>query len=385
MFSKFASAQADPFNDNVKGCKIPDSYSFPTSTAQLESEFLIYPDINGNFDFAVLPHPLYSVYCNNVKQTSPLPNPAGTSGTIGGVVGGNAYFFPGCPQSSEGSTVNQVGPSMSGVASYDQLSQQCLSYRVVAMGAKMESLMVPTSATGALTFCHVPCLQEAPLVVTGSTVIKYDASGGVSTDAPNLDIFMGLPLVDTTGFFDPSMRQYATGHSINVVEFQTKGIQSSLRILNDASTQFRAVTEKSPVFTGEDGELGGDQYQGEVVGTVPGGVTQYFPRSFVSIDGWSSFVCRGQGFPTVASTSSAGSPAPVATLRVICLIEYIENPGFSLRADAESYMGFYTSRKNIGSNHGYFRCLEFASKLPFYRSVKLYGSSSYRNSARLGN
>ena len=53
-FNKFCAAQVDPFSQGVKGAKIPDSYSFPTQTAQLEAEFIIVPDDNGNFDFAVL-------------------------------------------------------------------------------------------------------------------------------------------------------------------------------------------------------------------------------------------------------------------------------------------------------------------------------------------
>ena len=378
-YSKFAQAQVDPFADAVKGAKIPEAVTFPTDTAQLETEFLIYPDAAGNFDFAVLPHPLFSVYSNLMQTTT------NQHLFLGGPVGGNYVFFPGCANSSEGvisGSIMQFGPQMLGVTNPSLLSKECLSYRVVAVGAKLESLMIPTSATGSLTFCHVPLLAEAP-VIFDATSIKYGLEDSeLANDATNICTFMGLPELDGLGYFDPSMRQYATGHTINAVEFQQKGIQSSLRIVGDQSTQFRAPNQAAPVFTGREEAEGDDvpQYQGEIVQTSSGS-NQSFPASYPSIGGWSSFCCRGTGFPTVnIPGTDPNVPGAVATLRIITLIEYIENPGFSSGDN-----GFYGGRMSSGSNAGYFRCLEYASKLPFYRSVKLYGTSALRNRVRLGN
>jgi len=400
-FSKFLAAQTDAFSSAAKGAKIPDSYSFPTDTAQLEAEWLIVPSASGSFDFAILPHPLYSVYSNQVSNAIPTGGETtSTNPAAGGAVGGQVYFAPGDSHSSLGIATSalQYGPAMSGVISYDLLNKQCLSYRVVGVSAKIESLMIPTVATGTMTMCHVPLLSEAPLVIgtqaLGGTSILNANAEGVATDAANLCTFMGLPTLDSSGYFDTSMRQYATGHTLNAVEFQKKGLQSNLRIVGSDSTTFRATDEVKPVFTGDSRK----QYQGEVVQQL-GATTAVpdtalnalvMPASFTSIGGWSSWCFRGAGFPTVGKPGAVLGTQPyqpVASLRVCILIEYIENPGFGNIAgsSANAQSGFYGSRFTMGSNEGYFKCLEIACGLPFYRPVNLYGSSSTRNSVRLGN
>ena len=202
MASRYQTALLDPFSNAARGAKIPDMYAFPSDTYTVESEIIVSSDANGNFDFAVTPHPLGSVYTNKLTSLNGYSDVYAQGGGVGIVSSVNLSTF----------------------------ADKVDSYRIVSAGAKIESLLIPTVATGTLTMAHLPAVP--------STVIPNQEIDNDVTD------YLGLPISDASGYFDKNMRVLPTGHAMNVSEWQGTGLSSCLRVITPDALEFRRGSNK---------------------------------------------------------------------------------------------------------------------------------------------
>ncbi len=364
----FGVALIDAFDDRARGAKVPDLYSFPTSTLALEMELDINADSNGRFSFCVLPHPVLSVYTHN-------PNPSIQSITGGLRTAGNG---------------NLGTPKIFGSLGASQLAVTCESFRVVGCSWKLESLMTPLTCTGKLTLCQLPASDNiAPMNGTAT-----------NEDVPLLNAFMSMPAlsseqtttyatrlgnlpagIQNSGNYDSSMRQYATGHNVNATDVQVNGIGANLRVLSPkvfdfkesiadvvfeqggytntvpstnlvrlfgGSTTYQISTTAGTFGTASTSTVDADQFAG-TADQLSNGFNP-LSTSYLAIGGWSNQYVTGQGYP---------SNSKVYSLRVAYHLEYIE---------AFTSAGSSSRRGPIDTNVMSV-LLNAHAMLPFYRNI----------------
>jgi len=386
MPRRFALALEDPFNTAAKGAQVPDMYTFPTSTLCLEGEFMVVPDTNGNFDIGIYPDPTACVFTSQCRYLASTV----ASGPVGGIGLGPT------------STILNCAPQMQGIISANNLASLSSQYRVVGVGIKMETLMIPTAATGSLTVCQLPCpdfgldkqmmaqwrsgpyaapaqgTNDAGPLNVGATAYGYNINSGTPAAAGIANAwaptcFYSQPALDSSGYFDPSMRVYPTGYSMNGAEFQAHGIQSTLRPCGPTTFQWKNPISSDVMYTSDNAVVqpstnvaysAGQTY---VTNGTTGGVAT---TSCNKLDGWSALYIRGAGFPQ----TSAGPFTAVATLRVIFHIEYAEK--ITALGSAGRFPPVATGQL--------VKILDKTSSLPFYRHVTQNMSQMQKAFTRLG-
>jgi hypothetical protein len=129
----FARTISDPFGPMAVGSRVPDVFSFPTSTHHLHGSFTVTSGGEGTAGLIVLPNPVFS-FIDGKKDS------------------GFTSCFTG--------PVTANGAGLYGATTASALGSIYSSYRVVACGIRINNLQAPLSATGTITIAHVPAQSD---------------------------------------------------------------------------------------------------------------------------------------------------------------------------------------------------------------------------------
>jgi hypothetical protein len=254
MASDFTMSLLDPFNPRSEGCRVPDIYSFPTSTYHSHGTFSIKANSAGN--------------CGGIF----LPNP-------------NVSFIDTSQDNSQGSCVSAssmsllptyayAGTTFANTAVYQAtaLSAAASSYRVSSWGIRITNLQAALSATGklyvALVPCNTKCLSQTALSNIrdlNALTVAYTNQGTLATAA-----ILALPV----------------SRQITVSELITGGVTIPGRVINPTFYNFKTTNAtgllgNSPASeymydtTTNDQTLGTNNSYSEITST-PGGCNIVF-------------------------------------------------------------------------------------------------------------
>lgn len=290
----YAAAVITPFDSSALGAQIPDPYGFPTSTTHFRSTTSINSDGLGSFDFILQPNLIFTSYTNN----------------SGSMIGGQySYAQASLLDAVVGRSGTQTGfPDCNGVISTNDLTLLADQYRIVGMGARLNSELIPTEATGYLTMCSLPVNDEIP----PKAWINNAGNGNPSLGRGAIVEYMNFPLVDSDGYFSTLMQSYPTGAKLNAYEFNTNGLEWDAKIVSPNAYEWRdgsnSIDNKATT---------GIQFVSDVT-TINAAATLTTSSAneaqFLQNAGWSNWVVRGTGFP--ASTL-------IGNLDIVIHVEYI--------------------------------------------------------------
>jgi hypothetical protein len=167
LVMKFSKSLCDPFSPQSLGCRVPDSYAFPTSTYHLHGNETLTTGSEGKFGVLMLPTPNFSMIDTKID--------AGVGSSIGG--GGMTTF------GGTGSLCYQACTTAA-------LSAQFSTQRVVSWGIKISNLMPELSATGKLFIALVPTSKTIPSeALLQSTSINLGTICKIVTGMPTNALF----------------------------------------------------------------------------------------------------------------------------------------------------------------------------------------------------
>jgi hypothetical protein len=164
---QFRTALTSPFDPSAIGARIPDEFSFPTETAHVTCPITVTTDANGDFDFAMFPHPVWSFLC-------------GMGTTSGGSAASSSLIAGSVPAST----------TYGSALTLSTLAGRYGNYRVVGYGLRLKNLESYNNVTGKLYVAQQPSpLMLASAITTGATKaglygyndVPYDGTAGIPT------------------------------------------------------------------------------------------------------------------------------------------------------------------------------------------------------------
>jgi len=164
LVNTFTRAIQKPFAPSSFGCRVPDLFSFPTTTYHSHGTHVIQSDASGVGSVLHLPNPLLSLIDIHKVQGAVTGSVASTSC---GSLYQTGYY---------GACVTGV----SGSQGTNNLATIYLDYRVVSWGVKLSNLIPELSATGRVFIYIIPCTDEVP---------GYNA---LATGTPNSNIIYNI-------------------------------------------------------------------------------------------------------------------------------------------------------------------------------------------------
>lgn len=298
----YSHAVISPFDGEALGAQVPDPYGFPTSTTHFRVNTSIYPDALGNFDFIVQPNLLATVYTNN-------------SGSIIGMPSDNNYTNTYCTVTN---TPNITGngqsgrPSMSGIVSYSDLSDLADQFRIVGMGVRFESEMLPTAATGTLSICSNPC---NPMIPTAEW-FQNAGNGAAGSGRAAILNYLNFPQKDNDNYTSTQIITYPTGMKMTALDWHNSGLEWETKIVSSEAYNWRDGSN-----TTSNAATTLNQNMGDfIVTTSTSGIGSVKERSYYINGGFSYLVVRGVGFPH--EPEGVSSPL-IGNLEIIFHVEYI--------------------------------------------------------------
>jgi len=339
----YAHAVLAPFEPDAEGAQIPDLYSFPTAPAHLKTSFSLKSGTNGDFDLALLPSILASVYTNGGLYTN----------------FSNSFSYP--PLHTP--TVTTSGAAISGVAN-QTFMQTVDQYRLVGCGMRLRSMLVPQTSTGTLYLASFPAGDHV-LNYTNQSIINqlgYQWGPNNQTDVQLLNGFPQIqsttstdPAGNTVCLFDPIFQSAPTAKVMEHFEFNQNGLEFSCKPISPEALNWRAGqnnTQFGPAATPyQVGIQPALQSTGAPLAasglSKTGGYTDEYERTA----GWSAFYLRGVGFP---------SNVTIATVEIIYHIEYLPLAGSLL-----SLAKFPQVNKGLLDE-----VLNAAARMPLYRTLR---------------
>lgn len=146
----YAQAVTNPFSPLAVGARVPDLYSYPSSTFKTEGTFQVKTDGTGIMSFAL----------TGIPWMMALNTSAGISPFQGSIL----------------ESVNANGNTIS-CQPYDAVSLQtkCGTYRVVGAGYMITSMLTPTATTGRVMMAAVPISghNPGPKIMSSGTAASY--------------------------------------------------------------------------------------------------------------------------------------------------------------------------------------------------------------------
>lgn len=248
----FQAALTEPFSDAALGAQIPDLYSFPTETTHVRCSIKIKTGGDGNFDFVMFPHPLYTAW------------------TGSGIISG------GSPVTVEGAGLPS-SPFYQGAVSPDALSQRYDDYRVVGGGLRLKWINNFEAATGRIFYAQKPSAQYA----LGST--SADASGNPPTEE---QCYQYLDLPYDGSRLPVTILNLPLAGEVSATELMESGnLAMNLRVCSADFTRFRDSedSDRGPVMVTEN--------------EATDGINNKISPSYIDMAGWSCCLLRGTGLP----------------------------------------------------------------------------------------
>jgi len=231
---KYLIAIADPFNNKAAGAQVPDTYSFPTSTATIKETFTITPN-SANCDFVVQP---------NLFGTLAASGSFFTGSYGSGVSGGYVNYSSAFNQPKGGFTEY-------GIIAQQTLVQQFARYRIVGGGVKIKVLTPTLTQQGQLYMCMVPSLSHMAWFPNESAQVSWAnpyqeenpqtrvCDAGTATWYNYLEYYE-LPQLDQTGYVSTQIQGMPLAHT-NMLSGTTLegGVEVAFKVASPDSLKFR--------------------------------------------------------------------------------------------------------------------------------------------------
>lgn len=145
LLNMFTRSIQKPFDPQSFGCRVPDLFSFPTSTYHLHGNVVLKSGTGGSGSVLFCPNPLLSAIDISAES--------GSTGSIGSTsmiayASNNKVYGAGITNNA-GTMVNNLATVFG-------------DYRVVSWGIKVSNLIPELSATGKVYIYVIPCIDTVP-------------------------------------------------------------------------------------------------------------------------------------------------------------------------------------------------------------------------------
>lgn len=257
--AQYEAALMNPFSEMALGARVPDSYAFPSEVRHVKMAFTVAPS-SGNADFAVFPHPLYSL----------------VSGV--GVIAGGINTLRTVTNLTQRAVVSDAKM----VAAFN-------NYRLVGGGIRIKFSNSYNSATGRLFIAVQPSPANLPIVSAGATNTDIYRACDLPFETISAGV-IGLPT---------SILSFPYSMEIPCSELIGNGIEIPFRVSSAEFADWRETdlnANKGP----------------SLVTTTGSTLNDTVPESYCMSGGWSSILVRG--------TNLSGS-TPVLDVEVIYHLE----------------------------------------------------------------
>lgn len=327
MAEKYVAALCHPFDPEAQGAQVPDTWQFPTATAELHTSFTLQTvDTSGNLDFVMQPNPLCTIACTNMN------------GQV--VAQGGTSWFATTGNTNVGAT---HGFSELGITSAATLANTFSRYRVVGFGCRLVSILPSLTQQGMIYVAKVPSLNK------WTNYASY--AGAVNASWANYLNFYGLPPLDSTNYITTQISQLQTFHENSVPNMTLAGgLEVVGSICSPRAFDFRDGSNVTQAV----GNAGSFYYDGDSITGATNLIIATNGDDFIAQGGWSVLLFRATGLPTTANTK-------VFTLEVIMHIEGVPNLGTSV-ANSGTLPPVDLNLLNHAVHH--------ASKIPHFRHMK---------------
>jgi len=229
---RYLVALTDPFNGKASGAQVPDTYSFPTSTAQIKETFVFTPT-SSEMDFVIQP----SLFCTVARSAF--------STCTGGYVNYSSI-------TSRGST----GFTELGIISQAQIAKQFARYRIVGGGIKIKVLTPSLTTQGELFMCMVPSLSHAAWFPAESAAVTLAngtsayADDGLATWTDYLGYYE-LPQVDAQGLISTQIQGMPLAHKNMLTGSMLEGgVEVAFKVASPDCLKFRDATPTTQLAQG---------------------------------------------------------------------------------------------------------------------------------------
>jgi len=243
--TSYAHAVISPFDESAFGAQVPDLYVFPSDAQHFRTSFFLGSDENGSWDLIVNPNLLHTVY-------SSIPHISGTMPLV--------YNFN---NARSGSGITQAYGICNDFSDVKQ-------YRIVGMGFRMSSLLVPMTSTGTITMATLPTAEFVPSkqimdalgsapnsLGNGVTDYNQNPANQYATclsagwcDPAVANINTTFNIIGSDGLINPIIQTLPTGKQMTHFEFNESGIDWATRVTDSAALQFREVRGSRYIYNG---------------------------------------------------------------------------------------------------------------------------------------
>lgn len=257
--SHYMTALVSPWAMGAIGARIPSRFAVPTDTKHFNGRVTLGSDASGSFSYVYIGHPLWTAFAP--VPTNVLSNPFVLYGS---------------------------NPSVSAITSLAGLAGQFSSYRVVANGCRIRSMLAPLSATGRLVAARIPM---------GKRFVGPNALAGYASTVPNLmQRLTGMSLESLTNHVPISIMNLNVRQECTAGELMMKHMSCANRCIGETAFEFRNASSTDTAYNATQNI--GD----EVIVNITGGATVASDAEDDCLtDGWTCILIRGEGFP--ASTA----------------------------------------------------------------------------------
>lgn len=318
----YAHAVMDPFNADAYGAQLPDLYPFPTSTVSLKQSTTLSSDANGNWDLSVIADPRVTLFSNYLENLAPLAD--SWADTTSWVALGNAR--------------------MTGLlSSVDLLAYS--SWRVMGLGVRIRSLLVPMTSTGTVVMATLPGPDRV--------MDQYSQERVAEASKPQLLKWYNLPETDGTGYYSTNLENYTTATRMDHFQFNSDGLEWSTFATSNGAYEWRDGTPMEPITLN-----GGLVYsKGDIPGAMVTGTgaadTNQGQANIdnTRCDGFASLHLRGLNFP---------GDVNVGDIEVIMHLEFIDDNTTTTGGNGKFPVVQPSALNTVAQS---------VAKLPLYRSL----------------
>lgn len=169
LVSEFVTALVRPFDPTTEGCRVPDPWSFPTTTFHLHSTTVYNSSSTTSAGILFLPNPALSMVDLEALFTANSTKAITATGKTG--------------MAQLNNTATCVGSTCYGASSQAALAAVAATYRTVSWGIKISNLAPELTATGRLIFAFAPLTATVPgyqlVAATANTLVATGSANGL--------------------------------------------------------------------------------------------------------------------------------------------------------------------------------------------------------------
>jgi hypothetical protein len=191
MVADFVMALKRPFDPSTEGCRVPDPWSFPTTTYHLHQTLTM-----GNSSTNA---PLSGLF---------LPSPLVSTIDLSLAASGSSLGFAFATSSQTQITTGTGGLTglVTGASTETALSGLMSSYRVVSWGIRLSNLIPELSAAGRVIVAYIPINPRTP----GPSVLSSSANQPTPSNIPPIFINMPASVADSSTVLElPTAQEFS--------------------------------------------------------------------------------------------------------------------------------------------------------------------------------